>query len=74
MKNGGLKIEKGIPLPPRKDRHDVLVPFLKQLKPTESVFVHCCKATAYLKAKEALGLGNFRVHSEKDGVRVWRIK
>lgn len=69
-----LKIEKGVPMPSRRDRLNGVVAELQKMKPTESVVLPCCKATAWQKAKEAFGLGNFKAKGEKNGTRIWRVR
>ena len=77
MKNGVLKIEKGIPIPTgsgRKGQGKVQIA-MKAMKKGDSVLLAHSKAgNTYSQAKAYLGAGNYAVRPEGDGFRVWRIK
>lgn len=75
------KIERGIPVPPRRSGrpHSALTLAVKALKKGESVLVaDRARSTVEKAALVYLGRGNYRTHAEaragKPGVRVWRIK
>jgi hypothetical protein len=70
--NGAYKIDKDIPVPPRKGRGSLMA-LMRTMKVGESVFVPNQKTgnhTAWL----VFGKGNYTTRVEKAGVRVWRIK
>lgn len=75
MKNGQLKIEKGIPVPARRGREKTAARIaIEKLKKGESVLVpdgniQSLSATAC----KILGVGNYALRTQPDGVRVWRI-
>ena len=74
MKNGELKIEKGIPVPPRKEKTGY-ANVIRKLKVGDSVLIPGPSAAAY-NSIHYTG-GNRKTHTgrrEKDGTRVWRIK
>lgn len=74
-----LKIESGIPIPPRNRRSGSKYPFA-DMKSGDSFFVEGARAPtlrsavgAYCK-KAKLGPGVFAVRSDGDGHRVWRME
>jgi hypothetical protein len=73
MKNGELKIEKGIPIP--RSHGNGVIPTLRQLEVGDSVVVPQPTNNANSSAAAALGKGNFICRKVDDQhTRVWRTK
>lgn len=73
MKNGELKIEKGIPIP--QGRHNKgYSEILRKLKVGDSVLLPGQKESVRSLAAKTLGNGKYACRLDKDGVRVWRTK
>lgn len=70
MKNGELKIEKGVPTPQRAYRGQYAA--MKDMKIGDSVFIQDSQS-ATNAAQTHLGAGNYKSKKEGSGRRVWRI-
>lgn len=77
MKNGELKIEKGIPLPPKKTGPvpGALTQLLRKLRIGESIFVPGKKSAVNGGAIRSAGMtGRCAQRAMNGGTRIWRIK
>lgn len=76
MKNGAIKIDKGIPVPQITGRGHGKGPTalaMLEMKKGDSIFLRCSKANIYQSAGRYIGKGKYAIRTEKDGFRVWRI-
>lgn len=71
--NGVLKIEKGIPVPPKGGKSGMCA-VLRQLGVGDSILVHGSRSTAANVSQHILGAGNYTCRKDGDGFRVWRTK
>lgn len=70
-----MKIERGIPVPPRKGRKlSQAAELMLEMKKGESLWMKKSPATAVQFAIRYIGKGKYAVRSENGGTRVWRIK
>jgi len=68
-----LKIEKNIPLPPKKGTNFTAT--LHKMKKGESTFIRGKLASNICNAaRRAFGVGGYATRKEGDGVRLWRVK
>lgn len=68
-----LKIEKGIPLPPK--RGTGFTTTLQKMKKGESVLIKGKLASNICNAaRRAFGAGAYATRKEGDSVRLWRVK
>lgn len=75
MKNGELKIEKGVPIPSGRGRRPGPKSVaLTALKVGDSVILPGAHATNQSLAMRYLGRGNYATLKEASGTRVWRTK
>jgi hypothetical protein len=73
MTNGELKIEKGIPMPRR--RNAGIIPTLRTMEAGDSMVVPQPLSTANNSCAQAFGRGNFICRKVDDKhTRVWRTK
>lgn len=71
--NGELKIEKGVPIPPAKQKSTGRMALLRAMKKGDSVFVKSNNASnLYTGAKMAWGKDCYAIRKERDGYRIWR--
>lgn len=69
-----MKIEKGIPLPPRKGRGLSEAALLMQsMKKGDSLFLKSRTSVPQMAIKY-IGKGKYAMRSEGSGVRVWKVK
>lgn len=74
-KNDELKIERGIPMPEaRGGSVGAVTGTLRKLNKGESVFVAMPATAASVRARYALGAGNYACRKVEGGARIWRIK
>jgi hypothetical protein len=66
-----LKIEKGIPIPGRRNGFSET---LRKMKPGDSVLLPRDRLNANALAHDVLGSGNYATRKEDGGTRVWRTK
>lgn len=68
-----LKIEKGIPVPPKKSTGFTFT--LQKMKKGDSTFIRGKLASNICNAaRRAFGAGAYATRKEGDGVRLWRVK
>ena len=74
MKNGELKIEKGIPVPPKPGGgRKGYGPAMKAMRKGDSVLLPVkAYANAWTTSMTHLGRGNFEIRKEGQKFRVWR--
>ncbi len=70
--NGVPKIEKGIPVPPRRLPAGGIADAMRRMVKGDSILLHSKKATAYAQSYSYIGKGKFVLRSEGKGIRVWR--
>lgn len=68
--NSQLKIESGIPLPPKRAAGSVAI--LRTMKIGDSVLMSEDQATVTARGIQAFGKGNYATRKEVNGVRLWR--
>lgn len=74
-KNGHIKIEKGIPVPPSKGRSmGVQAQTMLAMKKGDSCYIEKSRTSVYQLARLRLGKGKFQVREEGNGTRLWRTK
>jgi len=74
MKSDDLKIEKGIPIPPRH-KHSGASNILRKLKKGDSVWLECSIQSATSLCYQVNDDKSvFTRRRENDGTRVWRVK
>lgn len=74
MKNGELKIEKGIPMPKVRSRTYGVSAILRQMKVGESILLPGKRSSVASIGSHIFGPGGSTTAVEKDGVRLWRVK
>lgn len=74
MKNGELKIDKGIPIPLRMGHSKGYSAAVRKLLKGDSVLLPLSTSQASNCAKHILGPGNYAARKEGKGARIWRIK
>ena len=78
MKNGELKIERGVPIPEaihRKGKGHIQIAMSGMKKGDSVVLPSKTYSTAWQSARNSLGAGNFTIRPENGGgYRVWRTK
>lgn len=73
MKNGELKIEKGIPLPPaRGGRRSETAALMRAMKKGDSILMHKAPTNVQQHALRYIGKGKFATRREGNGYRVWK--
>jgi hypothetical protein len=73
IKGLNLKIEKGVPIPPKAPER--LVDLFRQMKPGDSVKVPGKKWGIIAgNAHMVFGKGNYAARANGTGIRVWRLK
>lgn len=75
MKNGALKIDKGIPVPAHgNERAGLISSTLRKLGVGDSVLLPCGRTLANSHAWRVLGSGNYTCRPDGKGFRIWRTK
>ena len=78
MKNGEIKIDKGVPIPTSRGKScdpNSLSGKMRALKVAESIFMKDCSSEKLGNlASVVMGAGKYTVRAEGDGARIWRIK
>lgn len=70
-----MKIERGIPVPPRTGRKlSQAAELMLSMKKGESLWVKKAPATVVQMAIRYIGKGKYACRAEGGGSRVWRIK
>ncbi len=75
MKNGELKIQKGVPIPKKKGRDIGEVgKALQSMKRGDSIAAWGSAQTVAKAAKCYFGKGNYAYRTTPEGGRLWRVK
>jgi hypothetical protein len=71
MENGEEIIERGIPIPPRKN-----ISILSKMEVGDSVLMKICENTVYTKIRRAVQDSGYKFTTRKmdGGYRVWRVE